>query len=97
MKSIAFNREFAMPSAWTFTILPIKKLLDRYVGNGKGWVDPFAGNNSPAEITNDMNPERKATHHMEATEFCMTSKDSLTECFLIRRIPIGKFQSTTKF
>ena len=32
MEKILFSREWAMPSAWTFTIKPIKKLIDRYVG-----------------------------------------------------------------
>lgn len=67
---ITFNRVWAMPSAWTFTIHPIKVLLDKYVGNGRNWIDPFAGENSPAEYTNDHNPERKAKYHLEAREFC---------------------------
>jgi len=58
-----------MPSKWTFTIKPIKKLVDIYVGDGKGWIDPFAGMNSPAEITNDLNPEMPAKYHLEALEF----------------------------
>lgn len=69
-KNIIFTRVWAMPSAWTFTIHPIKVLLAKYVGDGKGWVDPFAGDNSPAEWTNDHNPERKAGQHLEAIEFC---------------------------
>lgn len=67
---IVFQRVWAMPSAWTFTIHPVKAILEKYVGDGKGWVDPFAGENSPAEFTNDHNPERKATYHMEARDFC---------------------------
>lgn len=67
---IKFTRVWAMPSAWTFTIHPIKILLEKYVGNGKGWVDPFAGDNSPAEFRNDHNPKRKAENHLEAIEFC---------------------------
>lgn len=67
---IEFTRVWAMPSAWTFTIHPIKVLLDKYVGDGMGWVDPFAGDNSPAEFTNDHNPIRKAKSHLEAIEFC---------------------------
>lgn len=67
---IEFTRVWAMPSAWTFTIHPIKVLLEKYVGNGRGWVDPFAGNNSPAEFSNDHHPERKAKFHLEAIEFC---------------------------
>lgn len=67
---IEFSRVWAMPSPWTFTIHPVKVLLEKYVGDGRGWVDPFAGENSPAEFTNDHNPERKATKHMEAIDFC---------------------------
>jgi hypothetical protein len=58
-----------MPDKWTFRIPPIADLLARYVGDGKGWIDPFAGETSPAEITNDLNPERPATYHMDATDF----------------------------
>jgi len=62
-------RVWAMPNKETFTIKPIKKLLERYVGNGKGWIDPFAGNNSPAEYTNDLNPDCKTTAHYDAISF----------------------------
>ena len=76
---LKISREWAMPSAWTFTIPPIRNnIIRKYVGNGKGWIDPFAGNNSPAEFKNDMNPARKAQYHMDAEEFCkmMASDDS---------------------
>lgn len=66
---IIFSRVWAMPNAWTFSIFPIQQLINKYVGDGKGWIDPFAGKNSPAEITNDHNPERPAMYHMEALEF----------------------------
>lgn len=68
-KNIIFTRIWAMPSPWTFNIHPIKILLKKYIGDGKGWVDPFAGKYSPAEITNDHNPERKAKFCMEAIDF----------------------------
>jgi hypothetical protein len=63
------NRVWAMPNKWTFKIEPIADLIKRYVRNGKGWIDPFAGFNSPAEFTNDLNPESPAKYHLEATEF----------------------------
>ena len=63
------NRVWAMPNKWTFTIKPIAELLARYVGDGIGWIDPFAGENSPAEFTNDIDPNRKAHSHLEASEF----------------------------
>ncbi len=64
------ERVWAMPNKWTFTIKPIAELLARYVGDGKGWVDPFAGENSPAEFTNDINPEAPTQHHLFADEYC---------------------------
>lgn len=54
--SITINRVRAGANHQTFKIKPIKELIDRYVGDGAGWVDPFAGYNSPAQFTNDGNP-----------------------------------------
>lgn len=62
------NRVWAMPSIWTFQISPIAQLLDRYTGDGKGWVDPFAGKHSPVEITNDIE-DMGAMFTMDALEF----------------------------
>ncbi len=66
---IKFRRVWAMPNKWTFKIDPIARLIHRYVGDGIGWIDPFAGENSPAEITNDLNPERPAKYHLHAKDF----------------------------
>ena len=63
------NRVWAMPNCWTFQIPPIRDLVARYVGDGKGWVDPFAGMSSPAEFTNDLNPAMPAQYHFDALEF----------------------------
>lgn len=68
-RSVIFTREWVMPDKWTFKIKPISKLIAKYVGNGSGWIDPFAGENSPAEITNDLNPEKKAQFHLHAKDF----------------------------
>ena len=73
------ERKWAMPSRWTFTIKPIKELLAQECGNGmftKGmWCDPFAGRNSPAEITNDLNPKNPARYHMDALDFLKMQGD----------------------
>lgn len=63
------NRVWAMPNRWTFEIPPIRKLIYKYGGDFKGWIDPFAGMNSPAEIRNDLNPEMPAEYHLHAKEF----------------------------
>ncbi|MFN0630270.1 hypothetical protein ACK0UV_29035, partial [Bacillus anthracis] len=57
------------PNAWTFKIFPIQQMLLKYVKDGKEWIDPFSGKYSPAEITNDHNPERKAMYCLEAIDF----------------------------
>ena len=106
------NRVWAMPNKWTFTIKPIKELLYKYVGNGKGWVDPFAGNNSPAEFTNDLNPNSPAKYHKEAIDFLRGLKDNnyngglydppyslrqIMECYEGIGHKIDKKWATTKF
>ena len=58
-----------MPSRRTFLIKPIASLLFRYVKDGTGWADPFCGDNSMAEFTNDLNPEKQAGYHLHAKEF----------------------------
>lgn len=76
MKKISLNDEpliqrvFARANCHTFKIPPITDLLKLYVGNGKGWVDPFAGWNSPAEYTNDLNPDAPTKYHLDALKFC---------------------------
>ena len=39
------------------------------MGNSKGWIDPYAGRNSPAEITNDIDPKMPTSFHLLASEF----------------------------
>jgi len=58
-----------MANKWTFQIPPIAALLARYVGDGKGWVDPFAGMSSPAELKNDLNPDMPTQYHLDALDF----------------------------
>ena len=63
------TREWAMPNKWTFKIKPIKLFLDEELAPYKGVIDPFAGMYSPAEITNDINPDCKAQYRMDALDF----------------------------
>ncbi len=61
------ERKWAMPNKWTFTIKPIKELLKEEVSGE--YADPFCGLNSPARITNDINPDVLADYHMDALDF----------------------------
>lgn len=71
MMDIQISRVWAMPNRWTFAIPPIMALVNKYAGNGLGWIDPFAGMMSPAEFTNDLNPAAKATSHIDALEWLL--------------------------
>lgn len=68
------ERIWAMPCKRTFTIPPIRALLDKYEV-GMGWIDPFAGESAPfgesatVEISNDLNPEIPTDNHMDALVF----------------------------
>lgn len=69
------ERIWAMPNKYTFTIKPIKELLQNEV-NGGIWIDPFAGFHSPAQVTNDLDPLSAATSHMDALEFLRLQQDN---------------------
>lgn len=69
------ERVMVAPNNATFLIPQIRRVLDRVVGDGKGWADPTAGWNSPAEFTNDLNPEAPTTAHGEGTAFLKSFQD----------------------
>lgn len=64
------SRVWAMPNKFTFSIPPIYDIIRKYA-NGI-IIDPFAANNSIATHTNDIDPNTKAQHHMDALEFLRT-------------------------
>lgn len=63
------SRVWAMPHKYTFQVPLLRAVIDRYKKPGEFWVDPFAGYNSPAELTNDLDPNAPTMHHLEAVEF----------------------------
>lgn len=67
-KQLDLERIWAMPNKWTFTIKPIKELLKKEM-IGKSSCDPFAGYNSPAKITNDLDVKAPTQYHLDALEF----------------------------
>jgi hypothetical protein len=77
LRVVVITRAVAQPSAWTFTIPPIKALLERYVTDGgKGWADPFSGKSTLAEYRNDMDKDAPTPSHLLAEEF-------------VRSLPLG--------
>lgn len=72
---IRIERVWAMPSIWTFTVPAIKSLLDEEMVS-ETWADPFAGHNSPALITNDIEADRPAAFHLDGLEFLRAQIDN---------------------
>jgi hypothetical protein len=68
LQTCAMHRAFAMPSAETFSILPIREFVMRWLGGVS--VDPFARDSLLAKLRNDINPTTKAQCHMDAEAFC---------------------------
>jgi len=68
------ERSWAMPNSETFSILPIKLLIEEEL-TGEEWADPFARNTTYATYTNDLNPNTKAQTNMEALDFLKTFAD----------------------
>lgn len=67
------TRCFDMPSRYTFTIPTVQVFLSQF-NIGIGWCDPFAGNNSRAEYTNDIDPSTKAGYHLDAVKYLKKQK-----------------------
>jgi hypothetical protein len=65
----AQSRVWAMPSPQTFSIPPIAAFLDRWLAGAEVVVDPFARDATRGTLTNDLNPDSAATHHMDAEAF----------------------------
>ena len=64
------ERVWAMPNKWTFTIKPIKDLLnDEVTPSGRYWADPFAGYNSPVFFKNDLDKDAPVKSHRDALEW----------------------------
>lgn len=69
---IRLSRVWAMPSPNTFSIKPIRELIERYIGDGGTWIDPFCRDSifkSRCALTNDINPKFAGTHNMDALDF----------------------------
>ena len=65
---VVIEREFCMPQKYTFEMPAAASILDKYVVGE--WADPFAGYNSPATWTNDLDEDSPAKYHMDAIDFC---------------------------
>lgn len=70
------QKVWAMPNKNTFTIKPIKELVERYIHKKDNQViiDPFANESKYGTITNDLNPEMSTDYHLDALKFLKKMK-----------------------
>jgi hypothetical protein len=66
------RRVFARASHETFTIPPIRELIEHYVGNGLDWADPYCGRSKLVYYRNDMDPSVPVRSHLDAFDFVKT-------------------------
>ena len=82
MQTIKFNRVWAMPNSLTFTIKPIKELIERFVFPAATIIDPWANNSKIGTMRNDLNPEMDTQYHLDALEFLKLQPDSSADIVL---------------
>ena len=75
------DRFWAMPSRNTFSIKPVRELIDRYWMEGVS-IDPFANTARLASVTNDLDPAYDTDCHMDATDFLQTFADGSVDIVL---------------
>ncbi len=101
---------WAMPSKNTYTIGPIKKLLEEEV---RGFsIDPFANNSKIANVTNDINSEHLAFLQHDAFEFLKCHKygevdtvvfdppyspRQVSECYKAAGVKVDNMMTNAKF
>jgi hypothetical protein len=79
-----FNREWSMPNKNTFSIKPIKHLIESYFSDYGGiWLDPFSRkspfNKFQNMITNDLDQSFEADYHMESIDFLKQFRDGYAD------------------
>jgi len=72
------ERIWAMPSRSTFSIPPIRDLIEDEITPGI-WLDPYSGGARYGTHTNDLNPAVDADSHEDALEFLRSFQDDYAD------------------
>ena len=73
------NRIWSMPNKNTFSISPIKSLLQKYIKENDYWIDPFANTSSFCTVTNDLNNNYNCDFSLNATKFLKLFKNNCAD------------------
>lgn len=78
-----FSRVWCMPNHETFSMKPIGEFVQRYLAASKVSVDPFARDKDWFTHTNDLNPDTKTQHHLDARDFLQALEATGVEADLL--------------
>lgn len=78
---MTIDRCWAMPNKHTFSIPPVRDLIEQYKPPGL-IIDPFANGSKIAHITNDLDPACDTDYHLDATEFLQMFADAPVDMVL---------------
>lgn len=77
------NRKWAMPNKNTFSIKPIKQVVQRYLYDQESEsADPFANSNRLAKYCNDLDPQYQTEYCMDAMDFLKSFPDNSLDIVL---------------
>lgn len=76
------DKTWCMPSKATFSIKPIREIVERVCKGKRKIVDPFANSSKYGTITNDLNPAFDTMYHMDALAFLRVLDDEVADVVL---------------
>ena len=76
------SRAWAMPNKNTFTIKPIKEIIEKYNKSNMVSIDPFANKNKIAKFCNDLDPQYGTDYNMDALDFIKTFESGCVDLVL---------------
>ncbi len=82
MENIEISKTWAMPNKNTFSIKPVKDLINKYLQTGLLSIDAFANNSKIATITNDIDVNCCTDYNLDALEFYKLFKDNSVDVVL---------------
>lgn len=76
------NRVWCMPNKNTFSIKPIKELINKYNDENYISIDPFANNSKIAKVSNDLDKIYDTDYHLDALVFLNIFADNTVDLIL---------------
>lgn len=82
MEDINISKTWAMPNKNTFSIKPVKDLINKYLKPELLSIDAFANNSKIATITNDIDTSCSTDYNLDALDFYKLFKNNSVDVVL---------------